>query len=161
VAALLDGAFGVAVVAFSVSDGEGRRPWLGAMLTARGGLGVWCGVGWLYTLIFERTACLQATPGKVVMNVRVESVGGDAVRADMAAIRNALRLVDLQPFLSYLVGAAFAVRSPLRQRVGDRMAGTFVARHRFAPGERMACLIALTGPVVALVLAERKRLGAR
>src|SRR4051794_38032633 len=105
-AALLDGAFGIAVVAYTFSDADGRRPWLGAMLTARGGLGMWCGLGWLYTVLFERTVWWQATLGKVVMNVRVESVAGDSVGVYAAAVRNAFRLADLQPCLLYLVGAA-------------------------------------------------------
>jgi len=151
----LDGAFGVAVVAFAVRDAQGR-PWVGAMGTARGGLGVWCGVGWLYAVTFE-CSTLQATPGKVVMNVRVQPVTGERVGVRAAALRNALRLVDLQPCLAYWVGAVAALRSPLRQRVGDRVAQTWVAQHRFEPADRIACLLVLTAPVGVLVRSYRRR----
>jgi len=155
VAASLDGVFGIAVVAVSVRDAQGR-PWLGAMLTARGGLARWCGGGWLYTVIFESSA-LHATLGKVVANVRVEPCGAGRAGVRAAAVRNALRLVDLQPCLCYLVGGVAALRSPLRQRVGDRAANCLVARHRFAPAARVACLLVLTLPVAGLVVAYRQR----
>lgn len=155
VAALLDGAFGIAVVAFSVRDAQGR-PWVGAMLTARGGLGVWCGVGWLYTVVFERSA-LQATPGKVVLNVRVQPLAGGRMGVWASALRNAFRLIDLQPCLAYWVGGVAAMRSPLRQRFGDRVANTVVTRHRFTPVARIICTLVLTVPVMALVRSYRRR----
>ena len=155
VAAVLDGIFGVAVVAFVVRDRRGR-PWIGAMGTARGGLGVWCGVGWLYAVLFERSA-LQATLGKVVVNVRVQPLAGDRVGVRAAALRNALRLVDLQPCLTYSVGIIAALGSPSRQRVGDRVARTWVARHRFDPADRAVCLLVLTVPVAALARSYRRR----
>jgi len=154
VAALLDGIWGIAVVAYVVRDDEGR-PWPRAMLTARGGVGVWCGVGWLYAVLTESSRS-QATLGKVVMSVRVEPVGGGRVGRYPAAVRNALRLVDLQPCLLYLVGAHFARRSPLR-RASESAAGTWVVRHRFPLGARIACLLTMTLPVVALVNSVRRR----
>ncbi len=147
--------FGVALVVLLVRDAQGR-PSLRGMLTVRGGLGLWCGGGWLYTVIFERTAVLQATLGKVVMNVRVESLGGGPVRAHHAAVRNALRIVDLQPCLLYLVGAVSARRSPLRQRVGDRATDCVVVRHRFPAAGRVACLVLLMSPVAAATVAVHR-----
>jgi len=100
---------------------------------------------------------LQATPGKVVMNVWVQPVTGERVGLRAAALRNALRLVDLQPCLAYSVGAVAALRSPLRQRVGDRVARTWVAQHRFDPADRIACLLVLTAPVAFLVRSYHRR----
>lgn len=155
VAALLDGAFGIGIVALAVRD-EDDRPWLGGMLTARGGLGIWCGVGWLYTVIFESSP-VHATFGKVVVNTRVEPVGAGRAGVRAAAVRNALRLVDLQPCLGYLVGWVAAMRSPLRQRLGDRAAGCVVVRHRFPPAGRGACLVLLASPVAAVTAAYARR----
>lgn len=156
-AASLDAAAGVWLVASCVRDAEGH-PSLRSMLTVRGGIGVWCGGGWLYTVIFESSP-LQATPGKVVANIRVAPVTGGRVGVFAAAVRNALRLIDLLPVLpaSYVVGGIVALRSPRRQRVGDRAARCMVVRHRFRPAARLACLSVIALPLAALAVISARR----
>jgi len=148
-AALLEAASGAGIVAVTGRDAQGR-PSLRAMLTLRGGLGLWCVGGWLYTVLLERSR-LQSTLGKVVFNARVERVGGGRVSTRAAAVRNALRVVDLLPG-AYLTGLACCVNSPRRQRVGDRAASCMVVRHRFSPAARVTSLLALALPVAAVVV---------
>lgn len=81
----------------------------------------------------------------------------DGPESSRAVMRNALRLVDLQPCLMYLVGCVAARRSLRRQRVGDRIARTVVVRHRFAPATRSAALLMLALPVAALAAGLRRR----
>lgn len=154
IAALLDAAAGVWLVGFCVRDAQGRRS-PRAMLTVRGGIGVWCVGGWLYTVIFESSR-LQATPGKVVVNIQVQSCSGGRVGPIAAGVRNALRLIDLLP-ASYLVGVAAAVRSPRSQRVGDRAASCVVARHRFHPAARSASLSVVVVPLAVLCIIAARR----
>lgn len=82
-----------------------------------------------YAIAMEAT--LGATMGKLLLGLRVVTVDGAPVGWQKAIVRNALRLVD--GLLVYLVAAILVWRSPLRQRLGDRVAGTVVVRAGGAP----------------------------
>ena len=80
---------------------------------------------WLvYFTVME--AWRGATVGKLILGLRVAMADGAPLTVRAAIIRNVLRVVDGLFF--YLVGAIFAWTSPLRQRLGDRAAGTIVHR---------------------------------
>lgn len=66
------------------------------------------------------------TLGKRMVGIRVASELEEHVGLGAAVIRNLLRLVDGLFF--YLVGALFVLFSSCGQRLGDRLAGTLVAR---------------------------------
>lgn len=91
-----------------------------------GGNAFWAllAVGLGYYVICE--ALTGMTVGKRMVGIRVVDENGEHLTLAAAVIRNALRLVD--GFLFYLVGAIFALASPLGQRLGDRAAGTVVVR---------------------------------
>jgi uncharacterized RDD family membrane protein YckC len=67
------------------------------------------------------------TVGKGMVGIRVMGEDGEHVTFGAAVLRNLLRLVDA--FFFYLVAFVFAVQSPLRQRLGDRVAHTVVVRN--------------------------------
>ena len=67
------------------------------------------------------------TVGKGLVGIRVVGEDGDHVTFGAAVVRNLARLVDAVLF--YLVAFAFALQSPLRQRLGDRVAHTVVVRN--------------------------------
>jgi uncharacterized RDD family membrane protein YckC len=85
-------------------------------------------VAWLaYMTLAEAT--VGASLGKLLVGVRVRRADGGRVTVAGAAVRNLLRLIDALPyFIPYLVGGVAVARSPQRQRLGDRAAGTVVVR---------------------------------
>ena len=87
---------------------------------------VFC-VLWGYYVIFEGLADGQ-TPGKKLLRLRVVRDGGYSVTFGASAIRNLVRLVDIQPFPCYGVGLASVVVSRSGKRLGDIAAGTIVVR---------------------------------
>ncbi len=90
-------------------------------------------VFWGYFLFFE--ALLRGrTPGKLVMGLRVLRDDGIPVGVRGAAIRNLLRLADLLPPPSGLLGGVVVLFNPLGKRLGDMAAGTIVIRERFVKG---------------------------
>lgn len=82
-------------------------------------------LGFAYYVFFE--AKMGATPGKMVMGLRVVKVDGSPCDMPAAAIRSLLRVVDALPF-AYLIGVISVWMSELNQRVGDRAAGTLVVK---------------------------------
>ena len=87
---------------------------------------LWVALALVYYVLFERY--LGATPGKLMLGLRVRMSDGAKPTWRAAAIRNALRFVDAFPyFVPYLVAAAavWNDRGPNR-RVGDRVADTVV-----------------------------------
>ncbi|RJX33373.1 MAG: zinc-ribbon domain-containing protein [Desulfarculus sp.] len=68
------------------------------------------------------------TLGKKLTGIRVVQTDGQPITLAQAVIRNVLRVVDGLVF--YLVGAILVWRSPLRQRLGDRVADTVVVKKR-------------------------------
>lgn len=85
--------------------------------------------GWGYYVYFEGFRDGQ-TPGKKWMGIRVVHDGGYPITARGAAIRALLRIVDSQPFPSWLVGGAVMMLHPQTKRLGDLAAGTVVVRER-------------------------------
>ena len=78
-----------------------------------------------YLVMFEWL--LGATPGKLVMGIRVRNVHGTRIGFGQSLTRNLSRLIDAIPYvIPYLVGAVVVSRSPRRQRLGDRWADTVV-----------------------------------
>ena len=65
------------------------------------------------------------TPGKRIVGLAVAGASGRAADSRELVTRNVLRLVDGLPFL-YLVGFIVMLASPGNQRVGDRVAETYV-----------------------------------
>jgi uncharacterized RDD family membrane protein YckC len=96
-------------------------------------LGLWFALAVAYYVIFE--ALIGATPGKLLLGLRVLNASGEKCTLKAALIRNVLRVVDAFPYLlPYLIGAIAVWTDgsspdetlPRRRRVGDRVAGTIV-----------------------------------
>ena len=82
---------------------------------------------WLYYVLFEALADGQ-TPGKRIMSLRVVRDGGLSVTFEASAIRNLVRVVDMQPLFLYAVGMVTLVVNPRGKRLGDMAAGTIVVK---------------------------------
>jgi uncharacterized membrane protein SpoIIM required for sporulation/uncharacterized RDD family membrane protein YckC len=82
---------------------------------------------WGYYVAFEVLRDGQ-TPGKRLMRLRVVQESGHGLTLAGAAARNLVRVVDMQPGITYLVGVVAAALSPRGRRVGDVVAGTIVVR---------------------------------
>ncbi len=89
--------------------------------------------GILYFSILEAYWSGQ-TLGKKLTRMQVTDLNGNQIGFKQALLRNVWRLIDGLFF--YLVAAIFVLRSPLKQRLGDRMAGTVVIRKTKATGGR-------------------------
>jgi uncharacterized RDD family membrane protein YckC len=85
-----------------------------------------------YDVAFE-TLNSGRTPGKRSAGLRVVRLGGEPVGFLASAVRNLLRLVDMQPGILYAVGATSVLFTRRNQRLGDLAAGTLVVRERRAP----------------------------
>lgn len=64
------------------------------------------------------------TVGKKAVGIKVVGVDGEPIGLQTSVVRNVLRVVDGLFF--YLVGAVFVWRSESKQRLGDRVAETYV-----------------------------------
>ena len=69
---------------------------------------------------------LGGTLGKLALGMRVVMEDGSPVTLSAALIRNLLRIID--GLFGYLLGAIFIWTSPAKQRLGDRLAKTFVVK---------------------------------
>jgi uncharacterized RDD family membrane protein YckC len=97
-------------------------------------MALWLVLATAYYVAFEAT--VGATPGKLVLGLRVRSLDGGPVGLEAALIRNVLRIVDGFPYLiPYLFGVIVMERdeaattgpvSRPKQRLGDRAAHTVV-----------------------------------
>lgn len=87
---------------------------------------------WAYFVLFEGLWDGQ-TPGKRQLGLRVVRDGGYSVGFAASAVRNLVRIVDMQPGVFYGVGIISAVLSPTGKRLGDYAAGTMVVRERAIP----------------------------
>lgn len=70
----------------------------------------------------------STTPGKSVLGLRVISEEGGPVRFRQAAIRSAMQVVDLFIVPVGVVAVISSLAGRTDQRLGDRLAGTLVAR---------------------------------
>lgn len=66
-----------------------------------------------------------ATVGKWLAGLHVTDLHGRTPHPVAVLVRDLMRVIDWLPFL-YVVGGIAALSSPLRQRLGDRLAGTVV-----------------------------------
>ncbi len=85
------------------------------------------GLSFAYFLLLE--GLFGATIGKLLLRLRVVDKEGDPCTFKASFIRNLLRFVDWLPLL-YIAGIISILASTKRQRIGDRIAGTLVARPR-------------------------------
>ncbi len=77
----------------------------------------------LYFVLFE--GLLGGTVGKLILGMRIVNDRGERPSLGAALARNLLRIVDFLP-LFYLLGMILVATSKQKQRLGDRVAGTFV-----------------------------------
>jgi uncharacterized membrane protein SpoIIM required for sporulation/uncharacterized RDD family membrane protein YckC len=82
---------------------------------------------WGYFFVFELLRDGQ-TPGKRAFGIRVVLDGGHPLTAQAAAVRNLLRVVDLQPGVTCLLGGLSILVDGRGRRLGDLAAGTVVVR---------------------------------
>jgi uncharacterized membrane protein SpoIIM required for sporulation len=93
---------------------------------------------WGYYVLFEGLMDGQ-TPGKRLHRIRVVREGGYSVTFGASAVRNLIRVVDMQPLFLYLVGMISVLVTKRGRRLGDIVAGTIVVREdarRAPPPER-------------------------
>jgi uncharacterized membrane protein SpoIIM required for sporulation len=82
---------------------------------------------WGYYVLFEGLRDGQ-TPGKRLFRLRVVREGGYSVDFAASALRNLVRVLDLQPGFIYLVGLGTMLATKRNRRLGDLVAGTIVVR---------------------------------
>ncbi|MEO8335617.1 MAG: stage II sporulation protein M [bacterium] len=82
---------------------------------------------WGYYVLFEGLMDGQ-TPGKRLHHLRVVRDGGYSVTFGVSAVRNLVRMIDMQPGIFYLVGISSLLVTRRGRRLGDLVAGTIVVR---------------------------------
>ncbi|HEX6534739.1 MAG TPA: stage II sporulation protein M [Gemmatimonadaceae bacterium] len=92
-------------------------------------------IQWGYYVLFEALWDGQ-TPGKRKLGLRVVQDGGYSVSFAASAVRNVVRIIDMQPGIFYAVGIVSAVVSRTGKRLGDLVAGTFVVQERLVASGR-------------------------
>lgn len=101
---------------------------------------------WGYYVLFEGLADGQ-TPGKRILRLRVVRDGGYSVTFGASAIRNLVRLIDIQPFGFYAVGMLSVILTKSGKRIGDMVAGTIVVREALV--RQLAPAVASPGDAAA------------
>jgi uncharacterized RDD family membrane protein YckC len=109
---------------FSFSGMSSAPKWAIALLIIVGFI-IWTS----YFVVFEWLWKGQ-TPGKRWLKLRVIREDGRPITFWEAAVRNLLRIFDIQPFPFYSVGLICVFVSLRDQRVGDLVAGSVVVRER-------------------------------
>lgn len=84
-------------------------------------------VVWGYYLLCEGLFDGQ-TLGKRLLGIRAVRDGGYSIGFSASAVRNLMRLIDLQPAFSYGVGITSIALTKSGKRLGDIVAGTLVVR---------------------------------
>jgi uncharacterized membrane protein SpoIIM required for sporulation/uncharacterized RDD family membrane protein YckC len=84
---------------------------------------------WGYYVLFEALWDGQ-TLGKRLIGLRVVRDGGYSIDFAASAVRNIMRLIDVQPIGTYFAGLVSIIVSPSGKRLGDYAAGTIVVRER-------------------------------
>ncbi|MGQ0539699.1 MAG: RDD family protein, partial [Gemmatimonadaceae bacterium] len=97
------------------------------------------GILWGYYVLFEGLADGQ-TPGKRLMRLRVVRDGGYSVTFGASAARNLVRILDMQPVLTYGIAIASVLFTRRGKRLGDLAAGTIVVREALATRATPAAL---------------------
>lgn len=92
---------------------------------------------WGYYVLFEGLRDGQ-TPGKRIYRLRVVREGGYSVTFGASALRNLVRILDLQPGFFYLVGLGSMLATKRSRRLGDLAAGTIVVREEVRELQRTA-----------------------
>ncbi len=116
------------IVYFMVGSGKlGIRFDVGASWGAAILVLVQFAVVWGYYVLFEGLMDGQ-TPGKRIHRLRVVRDGGYSVTFGVSAVRNLVRIIDMQPVFFYLVGIGSTLVTKRGRRLGDLVAGTFVVR---------------------------------
>lgn len=117
---------------------------------------------WGYYLLFEALADGQ-TPGKRLLRLRAVRDGGYSVGFSAAAVRNLMRIVDMQPVFTYLFGIGSVAFTKNGKRLGDIVAGTLVVREGLVaqPVHAAEQQGVSTDPVVALLTDEEFQLLSR
>ena len=82
-------------------------------------------VSFAYFVLFEALAA--ATPGKLLLGLRVAKVDGSRYEWANVVVRNVLRVVDGLPVF-YVVGLICVAVTKKHHRLGDMAAGTVVVR---------------------------------
>jgi uncharacterized membrane protein SpoIIM required for sporulation/uncharacterized RDD family membrane protein YckC len=90
---------------------------------------------WGYYVLFEGLMDGQ-TPGKRIHRLRVVREGGFSVGFATSAVRNLVRILDMQPIAFYLVGLGSILTTKRGQRLGDLVAGTIVVREAIREAPR-------------------------
>jgi uncharacterized RDD family membrane protein YckC len=65
------------------------------------------------------------TPGKRILGMRIVDSDGSKPGFGKALVRNLLGIIDFIP-VAYILGVVLVASSPTKQRLGDRIAGTYV-----------------------------------
>lgn len=130
--------------------GELVASWADALLVALNFL-----IYWGYFALFEGLASGR-TPGKRSLGLRVVMDTGHPVTPAAAIIRNLVRIADMQPGVSYLVGLIFVFFHPEHKRLGDLAAGTIVVRDQ--PQQAHRPLAATRDSLNEVVLTPQPRL---
>ncbi len=132
-AALIDGIlFSIALAALfvtvlpdvswsSVDDPEALLTEVGAILSF---------LTLAYYGLFE--GLFGGTLGKLILGMRVVKKDGTRAGIGRAFFRNLLRILDFLPF-AYLLGIIMVAASSTKQRLGDRIAGTYVVARKSLP----------------------------
>ncbi|HEY4303581.1 MAG TPA: stage II sporulation protein M [Gemmatimonadaceae bacterium] len=100
---------------------------------------------WGYYLLAEGLFDGQ-TLGKRFLGIRAVRDGGYSVGFSASAVRNLMRLIDLQPLFSYAVGITSIAVTKSGKRLGDIVAGTIVVRETMV--QQPALTAAPTTPTV-------------
>ena len=143
IAVLIDGAVGFVVIGIPILWILGKKTTVngtGGTTTTHSTndpkvLALWAALAIVYYVVFE--AWLAATPGKLLLGLRVRSADGTRIGLRAALIRNLLRVIDGFPYVvPYLVGAIAAWSDGSldgedearrrHRRIGDRIGGTIV-----------------------------------
>lgn len=82
---------------------------------------------WGYYVLWEALADGQ-TPGKKRLGLRVVRDGGHSITFGASAVRNLVRILDMQPGFTFAVGLTSVALSRTGKRLGDMAAGTLVVR---------------------------------
>ncbi len=108
---------------------------------------------WGYYVLCEALADGR-TVGKRVMRLRVVRDGGLSVTFGASAVRNLMRIIDMQPGITYGVGILTMILNKQGKRLGDIVGGTLVVREELLPPLAAAKPAPAKAVAAALVHAE-------